>query len=378
MRNPEFNDNSDICKAENTIEQLREGLTSDSWKNSLDELIKLVEKEASGLDVSITQSKVAFLLEDMTELWLKDGGDINELADEVKIFFETKPNLSKFFTTPRPSALGKRQPTVIESIEATFDRFKAMGEIEEALESQCDGIIVGGSLSYGPFYNLRSSKDETGSSDIDAIALLTNNTESNSWDNLKECKRMHPEDKSKFVNRFKIFSNSLTKNGTADVFSHKFPVVGTDFDISIHFFTEESFDKILNPDMSQQNHISILKDYKEKKFIHEFCKQRNFEGQEYAYKTPDQTEVEGGVVTQLPAYIMHDGKYYPGIYQNLILPRFFIYYDKNGGVTDKVSGFKNKITTHIKNQYGEDDINRRMLLSHTRNVILPPTLEREM
>lgn len=378
MKNPEMQ-NYHQKDYKQKIDNIRMDLTFETWKESLNELIETLNTpKIDEKDIPLLQSKIAFILENIIELWLKEGKEIAELKEEMDKFFNSKSDLPIIFKHTRNTDLDKRQPDLLESIKATMDRFEMMTEIEKVFEKKCKSMIVGGSISYGPFYNVRAERDGKESSDIDAIFILDEQTENIDWNDFLNCPFFSEEEKIQFIKRLQIFLKTLCPTNKADILSQKFHIQNSDYAISIHFLTEKGLDLITNPDMNADDGVKIIKDYKFKPFVHKESLQKNFEGQSFVFPISEQKKVEGGLVTELPAYIIKDGKYYPGIYQNVILPSFFIFYDKDGSTTEKIYNFKEKIKDHIKTEYGEDNVEERIISSHTRNTIFPPTLKDEI
>jgi hypothetical protein len=312
------------------------------------------------------------------EDWQKNGKSILDLKKEVSSFFESKDNLPDFFKDVRPEQLEKKQPSVIESIQETLERFEMMEQLESVFEKPCKGIIVGGSLSYGPFYNVRAEKKDSGSSDIDAIFVLDQNSTDDDWEDFLRCPHFSEVDKQRFISRKNIFFESLLPNDEATILSQKFRLREKDYDISIHFFTDEALDDMLSNDIAKEtdgdDRVVVLKDYKSKSLPHAVCSQTNFDGTPYDYIVPEQKSIDKGVITEIPAYIISNHKFHPGIYQNLVLPTFSVFHDRDGEITDKTLAFRENVETYIKNTYGEEGMEERMLKSHIRNKIFPETL----
>lgn len=365
------------------INSLIENLEINSLEDTFEKLFKIFSFYTSNdKELPLLQSKVADLLNCLMENWQKNGKNISDLKKEIITFFEKKDNIPIFFKNTRSEKLGKRQPDIIESIYSTLERFEMMEALELVFKKSCKGIIIGGSLSYGPFYNIRANKDNSGSSDIDAIFVLDQNSTDDDWKEFLHCPFFSEQDKKNFMSRKNIFFKSLLPENKATILSQKFHLEGTDYDISIHFFTDEALNKTLISNIEEEvqgnNKVVILKDYKSKPFSHTICPQTNFDGTPYYYTVPEQKNTNEGVITELPAYIINDHKFHPGIYQNLILPTFFIFHDRNGEITDKISKFKKIIKDHIQNTYGKNNVEERLLKSHIRNKIFPLTLKEQI
>lgn len=331
--------------------------------------------------ISLLQARIAFLFEDIMEAWKRSEKSIISLKNKIKEFFDRYDDFPDVFYQTRQKILGKRQPSTLESISETLERFATLEQIEAVFKKTCTGMIVGGSLSYGPFFNVRAEKEGRESSDIDAIFVLDQNATYSDWDNFLDCPYFPETEKQTFIERLKIFNTNLFPE-VADVLSHKFHVQGTEYDISIHFFTESALDDMLPRSVDDQvnsgDQTVLLRDYKAKRFPHKICPQTNFEGKPYKYVVPDQEQTEEGFIAFLPSYIIHNNSFHPGIYQNLVLPRFFVFHDRDGSITERMSIFKNSIYKYIRKNYGEENVEERIILSHIRNIIFPEVLANEM
>ncbi len=123
------------------------------------------------------------------------------------------------------------------------------------------------------------------------------------------------------------------------------------------------------------NRVSILRDYKANSFPHDFCRQQTFTGEVYPYEVPDQKPVQGGIITELPGYIIKDGNFFPGIYQNLISPLFTVEFDNDGFVKKNVEVFK-KIMDGQVEKTKKSGQSADLLRSHIRHEIFSPSLFR--
>jgi len=134
----------------------------------------------------------------------------------------------------------KRHPKLVESIEATLVRFSKLEELKKSFGGRIEGIILGGSMSYGPFYNVRENLDRTGGSDIDLILVASLEQLSKFWDFIEEIKFFSESDKEMFLRRQKHFLQ-LYDQKIADIFSKKFSSTDLDLEISMHIFPKDVF-----------------------------------------------------------------------------------------------------------------------------------------
>ena len=88
--------------------------------------------------------------------------------------------------------LYKRQPALIETIKGTLIRLDKLETIENVFKDHVKSIIIGGSMSYGPFYNIRENLDSTGSSDIDLIFVVSDDQLKQDWSFIKNINFFSP------------------------------------------------------------------------------------------------------------------------------------------------------------------------------------------
>lgn len=99
-------------------------------------------------------------------------------------------------------------PNFSESLLATLERFQVLEETEEVFLNIVDGIIVGGSLAYGPFYNVRAGEDKTVSSDIDMIMIIGDDfLDEKAWSAFENYKIFSETEKASFKKRRDVFLN---------------------------------------------------------------------------------------------------------------------------------------------------------------------------
>lgn len=96
-------------------------------------------------------------------------------------------------------------------------------------------------------------------------------------------------------------------------------------------------------------------------------------GEKYEYNVPPQRQVDGGVITELPAYIIQKQRFYPGIYQNLISPCFSVSYDRTGNTTKRVTKFMDTMEKRLQEELGGQP-KAKLLKSHIRHKIFSPEL----
>lgn len=84
-----------------------------------------------------------------------------------------------------------------------------------------------------------------------------------------------------------------------------------------------------------------------------------------------QKEVQDGFVAELPAYIIQEGEYYPGLYQCLLLPTALTAYDSEGFTSKVAADFSNIVAGRVK-QEKEINPDSNLLNAYPRKAILAP------
>lgn len=380
----EFNDITKMNRIRQQVTEKIKLITPQNWTELFTEIVQIIQSfNHAGNYSSYIRDWLSLYLEEVYFCHRAQKISAGMFADNLKTLLSSgKICFPDFLSIPQPTALDKRQPSFWESTEATLERYQVLEKIEQAFVPPIEGIIVGGSMSYGPFYNIRKNLDNTGSSDIDTILIMSSENFSIDENLLAASGLFYPEDIALFLKRIPNFKK-LYEQGDAEIMSQKFRIKNTDFDASLHFFTKCSLAKMLGTIVEDNitehsDEIFIIKDYKAKPFTHPICLQRGFDNSLHRYEVPTQTPIEdGGVITLLPNYATAGGKFYPGIYQNLVSPRFKVFADTTGETTTITQNFKEIMSRQLERERqkfpGEP---KSLLQSHIRFAIFPPELSR--
>lgn len=97
-------------------------------------------------------------------------GRTSEFLDAVGDWVDNSA-LPAYFSIPRGVIFDKQQPLLWEAIYETVKRLRFIERFSAQLPEEVAGIICGGSMSYGRFYNIRGGKDP---SDIDMFVIVDN------------------------------------------------------------------------------------------------------------------------------------------------------------------------------------------------------------
>ncbi len=295
----------------------------------------------------------------------------------------TLSSLSPMFPALRQqgeTVIGKQQPSILESVDETIKRLQFLQRYTRALPENIVSCISGGSMSYGRFYNVRGGED---SSDLDLILVYDHKQRERLTASaiLPDGLGFDPEDKRILEERIRVFFELLdTKQ--AQVLSQKSFVAKEGFWVSMHIMGRDVFNEtvVYNParDVKQGSDTDArVLDYKPAPFKHQYMRQRDFQGEEHVFSA-DETPVVQGVRTQevisrIPSHAIVRGNYVPGMYQNLLSPRFeaepFTSHTVLAAVT-MYWGLMTDLAQEAKKQNNDASI----LQSHIRYPIFSPKL----
>jgi len=284
--------------------------------------------------------------------------------------------LPKFLTCPGPVICGKRQPSFAECIVPTLERYQVMEHFTEVFSSGVDAIIVGGSMSYIPFFGIRENPKDRDFSDIDTLIVINDNFFKKSfWQKFIGNDLFPAEEKNKFLRRIKIFQKLFRQNDV-DVFSQRFSIIGKPFTVSNHFVTRSVFSRMVYTDLkkslrTRNDQQYIMRDFRMGPFKHPCHARHTFDG-ERLESVIDGHEIKSiGFVSNMPGYIISNGKFYPGVYHTVISPAFLVFYDLTGEVTKLVKKFEHILYQEVKNtrKYSPSATYAK---AHNRYDIFPP------
>lgn len=298
------------------------------------------------------------------------------------------------FKEYNPQGDERRRPKPFEASAETSRRLKDVNRVRDALAHVPTGAILGGSVSYGRFYNVCGAS--TGkASDTDLLLVLA------SYDNLPELPRtlqgVEGLDKQSLRNlsgRIELF-NRLRSTSPHLIISHKLKFwedtpdpylsryqIPGHYLLSLHIFSSENFrymilkDKpILVPDSGSQ-FIRELVDYRDTPPTR-YDNQRSFSGIDSTIPLIKE-EVDGGFLSRVRACHIESDRFFPGLHQNLILPQFEIRWESPSVrlYLDLLS-FRWKILERLREERRLRPYEVQSLsLSHTRNAVFAPHITR--
>ena len=263
--------------------------------------------------------------------------------DEVFRDLYKDSRYSEFDAYLKKGAADRRRPTPFEAAVETCRRLRDINRLREQLAPVPTGCILGGSASYGRFYNTVGDRDNE-PSDLDLLLIVQ------SYDalpalieSLARVTGVRDQDLDSMrdrVERFPGVRSSL--GGERCIFSHKLKLwppespdrflegtgIGGEYPVSIHVFSADDVDYLILRDCPRLDHEeerSIL-DYRASEPDRPDT-QRSFAETVVMLERTSQG-CDGGYL--VPSRVCHvesaspepGSRYYPGQHQNLILPEF--------------------------------------------------------
>ncbi len=277
--------------------------------------------------------------------------------------------------------LGKQQPSFLEAVTETISRLKFLSQFTVQLPHTVLSCISGGSMSYGRHYNVRGGLD---SSDLDLILVYENGVEDNlrSNDILPNELGFDDKDRELLAARISRYAE-LVRGGKAQVLSQKSYSKTAGFDVSMHLMSRQVFyESVIYgvvADLRSGNDVDRrLLDYKPQPFKHRLMKQRDFNGDIHEFSADESTLNDGvtdnEVISRIPAYAIREGKFIPGMYHNLISPRFEFEPFSSPAVSCAVTLYWS-LMHDLQADYRQHNPSASVIKSHIRYDILSPKLK---
>jgi hypothetical protein len=286
----------------------------------------------------------------------------------------------------------RRRPKPFESAVETCRRLRDLNLVRDKLSELPTAGILGGSVSYGRFYNVCGASVEGKSSDLDLLLVIPDyELLPKLIKPLQSVSGISKKSIKEFETRVHHFDNFRRADGV-HIISHKFPLwedttdpylgdfqIPAGYLLSLHVFSQEAFDflllknmPILQPGGKNKKLERSIKDYRNSKPERK-DNQRSFSGRDITLELLA-TKVQGGHISNVRVCHIEDERYYPGLHQNLILPQFEIRWESpTVRVYLPVIGFRWKILERLRDERQMRPYELQNLsLSHTRTDHFSP------
>src|SRR3989344_4744909 len=272
----------------------------------------------------------------LQDLWYQNCKSGNQLSfiEQIQELVRDKESLPSIFLLEGgiSKEANKRVPSFIESVHETTKRLSFIEALRKAsIPPTLKGILYGGSMSYGKFYNVRGGKD---ASDVDLFYIVESDFfASEDLYNVFSFKHGFLPDQIQLLQDRSIQFLNLYRAGKADLMSQKLHT--QDFVTSlkimpISVFRDELTFSLLDTVASGQDVVFGIRDYKPGLYSTRVFTQYDFSHTPYYYSTTEEILADDTVVTTIPSYLVKDGHLYTGDHHNHFIPRYDILYDVNG------------------------------------------------
>jgi hypothetical protein len=354
-----------------------------------------------GRVVAFYEDNEPLFVRDLLELW----SDIDKLSGSDRdlfrdLYFDRRLDRHRDYN-PAPGSGIRRRPRPFEAAVETCRRLKDLNNVRHALSNLQCGAILGGSVSYGRFYNITGSSPEFGSkaSDTDLLVILKDYEQLESVaEGLSSISYLDRDSVDFFRRRAQIFPKIKHEQNGPCIFSHKLvvndadtdPILqGTDipsgYNLSLHVFSFADFDyltlrdiAILEPPTSSDALDRTLHDYRDTASPKGAYRSRSFAGTFLGTHSLDPIKVDSGFVANVQVCLIKDGRFCPGLHQNLISPQFEMRWESESvRLYLRMLTFRWKILERLRIEKTMRPFEEQSLsLSHVRYFVFSPHITR--
>lgn len=329
-------------------------------------------------------------VEDLADLMGVIDGHPEDPAD--RFWFLYKDERLEDYHAYRARAGGKRRPRPFEAAVETVRRITDLNQLRDRLEQLPTSGILGGSVSYGRFYNTAGSGRER-PSDIDLLLVMP------SYDDLprvaealSELDFINPKGLASFRERIGYFREAGAEHERC-AFQQKLTLwpprsdVGPTYyglpgfySLALHALDLEDFHYLALRDIHalHDGFCRTLAEYRgdqpaEENELRSFAGTRRHVRSESAY-------VPGGVVATTRLCEVAGGRFYPGVHMNLLLPQMEVRWESSRTrVRLTLLGLRWKLLARLaeERRLRSHEI-QRLSLSHTRHAAFAPHVTRRV
>ena len=318
------------------------------------------------------------------------GGGRSDISEFSRLYHDQR--LQRFVVYSPPSGR-RRRPTPFESTVETARRLRDATEVTRAFTNVRSAALLGGSTSYGRFFNVKGGRLNDAASDLDFLLVLdTYQQLHEAVQALRSVDGADSDSLDRMSHRVEVFSG-LSPGDLPRIFSHKIDLwtlqsdndvevfdVEPAYKVSLHVFDLATFEYLLLHDMPVVNDCvpqrRQLEDYRESQPDRN-DHQRSFAGIDLRLER-EFDQVEDGFLTQSTVFFINDGgQYFPGMFQNLVLPAFHVQWDHLWTATHRAEEFRWKMIERLREERrARPHEFLRLSLSHTRSEIFAPAVIR--
>ncbi len=331
-------------------------------------------------------------IEDLLSIWC----DIESLSGTREELFRRlyRDERLERYAAYNPPGDERRRPKPFEAAVETCRRLTDANAVRIALSNLPTGGILGGSVSYGRFFNTCGATVGR-PSDTDLLLVLPEYTILDKFAvALRDVPDIEPASIAQLRQRIRFFG-SLRKELKRCIISHKLKLwertpdprltryqIPSHYFLSLHFFSIEDFSFMILQDRSTlevpegRQFSRYVVDYRDTQPTRN-DNQRSFSGIDMSLPLQSR-EVNGGHLSRVAVAHIVDGRFYPGLHQNLILPQFEIrWQDRATPLYLALLSFRWKILERLTEERRQRPFELQTLsLSHTRSAVFAPHITR--
>jgi hypothetical protein len=331
-------------------------------------------------------------LADLLEVISSLDGAAGSIEERFRHFYNDD-RFNRFPDYTSSAANGRRRPKPFEAAVETARRLRDLNRMRSALEDVPTSCILGGSASYGRFYNTIGAKDDN-PSDLDLLLVVPD------YDHLRKiAEALAPINGiTKLANLDERIASlpGVTAEAGGDgrcIFSQKLDVwkespdpllakvqLPSYYTLSIHVFSSADFDYLILrdiPGIMGELERSIW-DYRDTP-ANRLDNQRCFAGIDLTLER-DKREVTGGYLAESRVCHVDGDRYYPGLHQNLVLPQFDLRWEmRQHRLTLPLLAFRWKLVERLREERAMRHFEIQTIsLSHTRSAVFAPHIVRRV
>lgn len=304
------------------------------------------------------------------------------------------PRFARFRQYSGANDAPRRRPRPFEALVETVRRYRDLNSLGLALSKVPTSGILGGSVNYGRFFTVRGQFENDPASDLDLVVVLPDfGFLDSAIASLDAVRAIAGEDLRALAERARLFTEKDLDDGRT-VFSHPVPMWGAADDslmawapnsgtyrLDVRFLSLAALDWLLVADSSKLNGSSAG----QTRSVRDYCAtnssnedhHRSFGGHNLRSQL-EMHPAEGGFLRSSRVYQIDDDRYYPGVFQNLVLPRFAQRWE-SVPISGRLEAFRWKITERLRWERRERPYEMlRLSLSHIRSELFAPHVLRSV
>lgn len=290
----------------------------------------------------------------------------------------------------------RRRPTPFEAAVETCRRLRDVNRLRDQLEPVPTGCVLGGSASYGRFFNTVGGRDNE-PSDLDLLLVVRDYGElaavTAAFARVAAVRESDVEAMSERVAAFPEV-RELVEAGERCIFSHKLKLwppgapdeflggsgLNGEYEVSLHVFSAEDVDFLILRDVPRLESERTIVDYRLSAADRPDTQRSFAETQFEVGREGTERECPGGFL--VPSRVCHvqdaapqpGSRYYPGQHQNLILPEFELRWElASHRLYLPLYSFKVKLNERLAQERVERPYEIQNLAnSHTRRYAFAP------